>query len=32
MLWDCCPVLLSVKLVYCGETLGWTKMPLRTEI
>ena len=26
-----CPVL-SVPLVYCGQTVGWTTMPLRTGI
>ena len=25
-------VCLSVTLVYCGQTVGWIKMPLRTEI
>jgi len=27
-----CPVCLSVTLVYCGQTVGWIKMPLGTEI
>ena len=32
-----CPVLsviscLSVTLVYCGQTVGWNKMPLGTEV
>ena len=30
-----CPVLsvcLSVTLVYCGQTVGWIKMPLGTEV
>ena len=34
MLRDCCPCLsvLSVTLVYCGETVGWIKMPRGTEV
>ena len=38
MLSDCClsvlscPVCLSVTLVYCGETVGWIKVPLGTQI
>jgi len=32
MLWDCCPVCLSITLVYCGQTVGWIKMPLGTEV
>jgi len=31
MLGDCCPVCLSVMLVYCGQTVGWTKDYLRTK-
>jgi len=31
MLSDCCPVL-SVTLVYCGQTVGWIKMPLNMEV
>jgi len=29
-----CPVLscLSVSLVYCGQTAGWIKMPLATDV
>jgi len=29
-----CPVLsvLSVTLVYCGQTVGWIRMPLRTKV
>jgi len=29
-----CPVLsvLSVTLVYCGQTVGWIKMPLGMEV
>ena len=29
---DRCPVCLSVTLVYCGQTTGWIKMPLGTEV
>ena len=25
-------VCLSVTLVYCGQTVGWIKMPLGTEV
>ena len=37
MLSDCClscPVLscLSVTLVYCGQTVGWIKVPLGVEV
>jgi len=35
MLQDRCPVChvcLSVTLVYCGQTAGWIKMPLGTEV
>ena len=36
MLWDrclsCLSACLSVTLVYCGQTAGWIKMPLGTEI
>ena len=35
MLRDCCPVCLSclsVTLVYCGQTVGWIKMPLDTDV
>jgi len=34
MLRDRCPFLsyLSVTLVYCGQTVGWIKMPLGTEV
>jgi len=31
MLRDCCTVCLSVTMVYCGQTVGWIKMPLGTE-
>ena len=27
-----CPVCLSVTLVYCGQTVGWIKMKLGTEV
>jgi len=27
-----CAVCLSVMLVYCGQTVGWTKMKLGTEV
>ena len=27
-----CPVCLSVTLVCCGQTVGWTKMSLGTEV
>jgi len=27
-----CPVCLSVTLVYCGQTVGWIKVPLGTEV
>ena len=30
-LYPVCPVL-SVKLVYCGQTVGWIKMPLGMEV
>jgi len=29
---DRCPVCLSVTLVYCGQTVGWIKMPLGTQV
>jgi len=32
MLSDRCLSCLSVTLVYCGQTLGWIKMPLGTEV
>ena len=32
MLWDRCLVYLSVTLVYCGQTVGWIKMPLGTDV
>jgi len=32
MLSDCCLSCLSVMLVYCDQTVGWTKMPLGTEV
>jgi len=39
MLSDCCPAVLSVltvclsaTLVYCGQTAGWIKMKLSTEV
>jgi len=35
MLSDHCPVRLSVlsaTLVYCGQTVGWIKMKLSTEV
>jgi len=31
MLSDCCPVL-SVMLVYCGQTVGWIKMKLGMQV
>jgi len=27
-----CPVSLSVTLVYCGQTVGWIKMPFGMEV
>jgi len=27
-----CPLCLSVTLVYCGQTVGWIKMPLGMEV
>jgi len=27
-----CPACLSVTLVYCGQTVGWIKMPLGMEV
>jgi len=35
MLSDCCPVclyVLSVMLLYCGQTVGWIKMKLGMEV
>ena len=32
MLSDCCPVRLSVTLVYCGQTVGWIKMKLGMQV
>jgi len=32
MLSDCCPVSLSVTLVYCCQTGGWIKMKLGMEL
>jgi len=32
MLSDCCPVCLSVTLVYCGQTVGWIKMKLGMQV
>jgi len=32
MLLICCPVYLSVTLVYCGQTVGWIKMKLGTLV
>jgi len=32
MLSDRCPVSLFATLVYCGQTVGWIKMPLGTEV
>jgi len=32
MLSDHCPVCLSVTLVYCGQTVGWIKTKLGTEV
>jgi len=32
MLSDRCLSCLSVMLVYCGQTVGWTKMKLGTEV
>jgi len=28
----CPPVCVSVTLVYCGQTVGWIKMPLGAEV
>jgi len=27
-----CPLCLSVTLVYCGQTVGWIKVKLGTEV
>ena len=32
MLSDLCLCVLSVTLVYCGQTVGWIKMKLGTEV
>ena len=32
MLLDCCLSVLSVTLVYCGQTVGWINMPLGMEV
>ena len=32
MLWDRCPVCLSVTLVHCGLTVRWIRIPLGTEV
>jgi len=32
MLSDCCLSVLSVTMVYCGQTVGWIKMKLGMEI
>jgi len=32
VLWDCCLSCLSVTLVYCGQTVGWIRIPLGTEV
>jgi len=32
MLSDRCVSCMSVTLVYCGQTVGWIKMPLATEV
>jgi len=32
MLSDSCLSILSVTLVYCGQTVGWIKMPLDREV
>ena len=32
MLWDHCPLCLSVMLVYCGQMVGWIKIRLGTEV
>jgi len=32
MLSDRCPVLSSVTLVYCSQTVEWIKMPLGTDV
>ena len=32
MLQDRCLSCLSVTLVYCGQTVGWIRMPLGTEV
>jgi len=32
MLWDRCPVCLSVALVYSGQTVGWIKVPFGTAV
>ena len=29
---SCLSICLSVTLVYCGQTVGWIKMPLGTEV
>ena len=31
MLWTILLSILSVTLVYCGQTVGWIRMPLDTE-
>jgi len=32
MLRDLCPVCLYATLVYCGQSVGWIKMPLGMEV
>jgi len=32
MISDCCPVCLSVTLVYCGQTVGWIEMKLGMHV
>ena len=32
MLRDRCPACLSVTLVYCGQTVGWIKISLGTQV
>ena len=32
MLSDCCPVCLSVTLVYCDQMVGWIKMKVGVEV
>jgi len=32
LLSDCCLACLFVTLVYCGQTVGWIRMPLGMEV